>query len=240
MAGDDVLGALHERAQALERAARTRSTAPPSPQRGDLDRREVVAGDEHARPARPARPCRRRCARRRGAARARARRSRSGPGTGSACSEPSASGPRALDVELFVEGAQLALGRARARRAGARRCSRRSRARRRGRRARPSRWSQSPCVASRPLGVGEAGLLEQRRAAARARRAGPASRSRTSPPRAPACRRSGASGGRHAAAHDHAVDLQDGAGDDEHVAVQRDGSHRPPRLRRRRAAWRPL
>ncbi len=55
-----------------------------------------------------------------------------------------------LDVELLVELAQLALGVRRARWSAAPRSSRPRRAARPGTRSAPSRWSQSPWVASRP------------------------------------------------------------------------------------------
>ena len=62
------------------------------PSSGQLDRREVVAGDEHARPRDPDGHPVAGVARRPGAARARARRSPQRPGTGSAWTAPSDSG----------------------------------------------------------------------------------------------------------------------------------------------------
>ena len=154
---------------------RTQGSTPGRDHR-DLDRREVVAGDQHPRPAEPD-----------GHAVGGVTVGRvqleldcadvAAPGTGSACTEPSASGRGALDV--------AALRRRRAARAAPRPGSARSRgggglARSRARpRRRPARRAGGPSRRALPAAPRRRSRPARRaRAAARALRGAPASRSR--------------------------------------------------------------
>ena len=233
MAGDDVLGALDQRPQALERRAGRRSASPAGAEHRDLDRREVVAGDEHARPGRPDGHPVGGVPVGRDAARARGRRSRSGPGRAAPAPRPSASG-RGRSSQSSSSKARssrcAAPGSAR-QPLGA--CSPRSRARAPGRRAgragdpsrrawRAGRWAAGSAPARASDGqqlelVGEDGRVDhegllrprpRRRASITAQRAlGPGPR-------------------RPPAAHDHAVGCSSALVIDEHVGVQGASPHR--------------
>ena len=97
------------RAGAGARASRGRVDGGAAADASGSRRREVVAGDQHARPraqiAIPSAVCPPV-----GCSSSSASPSSQRPGTGSAWTAPSASGRRALEIELLVEGAQLALG----------------------------------------------------------------------------------------------------------------------------------
>ena len=142
------VGRLDQRAQPRERREVGVERAAGREHR-DLDRTTGNRRQPSTSPRAPTRPSRRRCGRRPGAARARARRSRSGPapaGPGPGRATADARARRSAPRRTLAARA----GRRRARPRGARRSSRRRRARPAGNARRPSRWSQSPCVASRP------------------------------------------------------------------------------------------
>ena len=155
VAGHDVVDLLRAAlagARALRgrsRRRRRRSASGISPARGSRPRRARAPTGSRS-------PSRRRCGRRRDAARARASPISQAAGDRQRLHGAERERTRALDQQLFVEVAQLALG---LRRAAA--CSRAAvlsraaRARAPGKARRPSRWSQSPCVASSPLGAGK-------------------------------------------------------------------------------------
>ena len=150
VAGHDVLGLLDERREAAQRReVRVARAALGDPR--DLDRREVVAADERPRARRSRPPSRRPVWPSAGCSSSSSSPIAQWPGTGSACTWPSDSGAgrRRYHSSSKARSSRAAAPGSAARRAAL--VSATPSAACPPNASRPSRWSQSACVASRPV-----------------------------------------------------------------------------------------